>query len=146
MKALGRILALDLGEKRIGLAISDETRTLARPLTVLKRRSRQEDFNRLAGIIQEQKISLLLVGLPLSLTEDGISLEQESPKVVWMRDYARALAQEVRLEVQFCDESYSTWDAAALLRVGGKRTKQQKPIIDAAAAALFLQGYLDGHR
>ncbi|MCZ7669449.1 MAG: Holliday junction resolvase RuvX [Chloroflexi bacterium] len=63
----GRILALDLGEKRIGVAISDATRTIAQPLDMIPRTSRQADFEAIGRFVQEQQANLLLVGLPLRL-------------------------------------------------------------------------------
>lgn len=136
-------MALDLGEKRIGVALSDETRTLARSYTVLPRKSRREDFARLGHIAAAEKVTLLLVGLPVGLTLAAQATEAESPKVAWMRDYATALSAALGLPVAFCDESYSTVDAAASLHARGKRARQQREWIDAVAAAIFLQAYLD---
>ncbi len=139
----GRILAIDLGEKRIGVALSDERRILARSFTVLKRKSRPEDFARLARIVQEQQVTLLLVGLPVALTADGQATSVESSKVVWMRNYAADLSAAVGLPLAFCDESYSTVEAAASLRARGQRAREQRQWVDAVAAAMFLQTYLD---
>ncbi len=145
----GRILALDLGEKRLGVALSDERRLLARSFAVLKRKSRAEDFARLAHIIQEQQVTLLLVGLPVGLTNDGQATEVENASVSWMRDYAADLSAAVGLPLVFCDESYSTVEAAASLRARGQRARarqsarQQRQWVDAVAAAMFLQAYLD---
>jgi putative transcription antitermination factor YqgF len=60
----GRIMALDVGEKRVGVALSDETQTLARSLTVLQRRSKAQDFEALAGLARQHQVSAILVGLP----------------------------------------------------------------------------------
>lgn len=139
----GRILALDLGEKRLGVALSDERRIVARPFVVLKRHSRAADFARLARIIQEQQVTLLLVGLPVGLTTAGESTEPENARVAWMRDYATELSAAVDLPLIFCDESYSTVEAAASLHARGQSARQQRQRIDAVAAAIFLQAYLD---
>lgn len=133
-------MALDLGEKRIGVAVSDETRTLARPLTVFKRSSRAADFYRIGGIAAEQRANLIVVGLPtLPCGEEGV-------KAAWVRDYAADLARHVPIEVTFWDESFSTVDAEASLRARGKRGKRMRQMVDATAAAFFLQSYLDEHR
>jgi putative holliday junction resolvase len=83
----GRILALDLGEKRIGAAVSDEGRMLARSLLVFPRSSRAADFTRIGQLAAEHEIKLILVGLPVRL--DGI----EGTKAAWARDYGAAWAR-----------------------------------------------------
>ncbi|MEW5986261.1 MAG: Holliday junction resolvase RuvX, partial [Chloroflexota bacterium] len=80
-----KILALDLGEKRIGVAVSDETRTIARSLTVLNRTSRLADFEKIGRIVDEQGVNLLVVGLPIEL--DGA----EGARAAWTRNYTAAL-------------------------------------------------------
>ncbi len=132
-----RVLALDLGEKRIGVAISDEGWMLARSLTVLKRRSRQQDFERISRIVGEQDVSLVVVGLPL------LASGQEGDKAAWVRDYSDDLQKHLALPVQFWDESYTTVRAEASLRERGIRGKRRRMRVDAAAAAFILQSYLD---
>lgn len=136
----GRILALDLGEKRIGVAVSDATRTIARSLTVLPRKSRREDHERIARIIAEQQANLLVVGLPIPL--NGV----EGEKAAWVRDYTAELQQHIPIPVVFWDEALTTVQAYDSLRQRGKRAKQAKERIDAVAAAFILQSYLDGER
>ncbi|MGB4868784.1 MAG: Holliday junction resolvase RuvX, partial [Candidatus Promineifilaceae bacterium] len=80
----GRVLGLDLGEKRIGVAVSDATRTIATTLAVIKRTSRQDDFAQIGRFIAEQQANLVVVGLPVML--DG----HEGEKAAWVRDYAAA--------------------------------------------------------
>ncbi len=136
----GRIMALDLGEKRIGVAVSDETRLIAKSYGVLKRKSRREDFARYQNIIKEQKITLLVIGLPITLGGT------DSEKTAWVRDYAADLKQHLAIPLVFHDESLTTIEAENSLRERGIRGKKAKERVDAVAAAFILQNYLDGNR
>jgi putative Holliday junction resolvase len=133
----GRILCLDLGEKRIGVALSDETRTIARSYLVFERSSRANDFKRIAGIAEQKGVSLVIVGLP-TLADGG-----EGEKAAWARDYAFDLAGSIGIQVELWDESYSTVDAQENLRLRGTSRRRKKELIDAVAAAFILQSYLD---
>lgn len=133
----GKILALDLGEKRIGVAVSDATRTIAKSLAVFPRKSRQEDFATIARYIGEEQANLLVVGLPVPLS--GV----EGEKAAWVRDYTSDLQQHIDIPVEFWDEAMTTVQAYASLRQRGKRAKQAKERVDAVAAAFILQSYLD---
>jgi len=133
----GRIMALDLGEKRIGLALSDESRTLARPFKVLKRSSRVADYESIKRISEEQGIVLLVIGLPKLLSGE------EGDKARWVRDYSAQLSQAVELPIEFWDESFSTKDALESMKQRGISRKHQKKRIDAVASAFILQQYLD---
>lgn len=134
---IGRILCLDLGEKRIGVAMSDETRTIARSHLVIDRSSRAVDFEQIAGIVAENGVNLVVVGLP-TLAEGG-----EGDKAAWARDYASDLASSIGIPVELWDESYSTVDTMASLRLRGIAKGRKKVLIDAVAAAFILQSYLD---
>jgi putative holliday junction resolvase len=132
----GRLLALDLGEARIGVAVSDEQGILARPLTVVRRHAtRAADFAALSQIIVEQRAVGVLAGLPLGA--DG----QWGPQAKWVRRYAGKMAAALAVPVALWDESYSTADAQEILRQSGSRAA-----IDAAAAAVILRSYLDARR
>jgi putative Holliday junction resolvase len=135
--AAGRAMALDLGEKRIGVALSDGSWMIARSFTVLKRSSRAMDFEKIGRIVGEQDVSLLIVGLP-SLPSGG-----EGTMAAWVRDYVADLSSHVDVEIQFWDESFSTVDAEASLRARGVKTSRRRGQIDAVAAAFILQSYLD---
>ena len=135
--AMGRILALDLGEKRIGIAISDETRMIARSLEVMERRSRLADFERISQIVDEQGVSLLIVGLPL------LASGEEGEKAAWVRDYTLDLQRNLGLAVHFWDESFTTVQAEASLRDRGVHGRHRRRRVDAVAAAFILQSYLD---
>ena len=133
----GRIMALDLGEKRIGVALSDETHMLARTHSVIKRSSRKEDFRQLGAIAATENVTSLLVGLPIHL--DGT----EGALAAWVRDYTADLAAHLNLPYQLWDESFTTKEARASMHARGKRPRRQRNWIDAVAAAMLLQGYLD---
>lgn len=136
----GRVMALDLGSKRIGVAISDPTRTIAQSYGVVKRKSREEDFARYQQILAEQQVTLLVVGLPT--TSEG----EDSDTAVWIRDYIAEFSQQCDVPIQFWDESFTTVKAEESLRQRGKRGKKARQQVDAVAAAFILQSYLDAHR
>lgn len=138
----GRALALDVGERRVGVAISDETQTLARSLTVLERGSGDEDLASLVALVCEYKVAMVVVGLPISLDET------EGPQARRTRRYAEALSgalDEAGLAVPliYRDESYSTATASKLMIASGRGRRDRRQRIDAVAAAVILQDYLD---
>jgi putative Holliday junction resolvase len=134
---MGRVLALDVGERRIGVAISDPTGIVARPLTKIKRSSRQADFEAIGQLVHEHSVERVLVGLPLSL--DGT----EGPQARTTRRYAQALQETLSVPLEFWDERYSTSTAQDILRARGVRGRDSRQEIDATAAAVILQSYLD---
>ena len=136
----GRVMALDLGSVRIGVAISDPTRTIAQSYGVVKRKSREEDFARYQQILAEQKVTLLVVGLPTT-SEGG-----DSDTAVWIREYIAEFSQQCAVPIEFWDESYTTVQAEDSLRQRGKRGKKARQQVDAVAAAFILQSYLDAHK
>ena len=137
-----RVLALDVGERRIGVAVSDPGGSLARPLRTLRRGSRQEDFAAIAALVAEQDAGLVVVGKPLSL--DGT----EGPQARRVARYAEALAAHLPVRVVLWDERFTTTEAQEILR---RRTKERQRRaraageVDAIAAAVILQGYLDSN-
>jgi putative holliday junction resolvase len=133
---VGRLLALDVGEKRVGVALSDETATLARPWLTLKRASKKEDFARLATLCREQQIEKIVVGLPKTLRNE------EGPQARRVRRYAAELQAAFGLPVDFWDERFSSMDAQERLAAASRKVRA-KGDIDAAAAAIILQEYLD---
>lgn len=126
---MSRILAVDPGEARIGLAISDPTRTIARPLQVLRHRSRQEDAVRILSIAEEQGAKLILVGVPYD--QEG-AVGPQARKALRLLEAIQALSD---IPAVPWDESGSTLEA---LRLRGA-----DPELDARAAAVILQDYLD---
>lgn len=133
----GRVMALDLGEKRIGIAISDPTRTIASPFMVLNRKSRADDFARYLAIIEEQAVTLIVVGLPITLGGE------EGQRAAWVRDYADDFGRHIDIPIVFQDESLTTVAATEALHAQGRRGRKLKGRVDAVAATLILQSYLD---
>jgi len=127
-------MALDIGEKRIGIAVS-ESGILARPHSVLQRKSKKEDFTRLGQMIIDLKIDQLIVGLPYSIS----GYDKIGPQARRIKRYGESLAKALNIPVEYFDESYSTVEAEAFLAMTG----QKKVALDAAAAAVILQNYLD---
>ena len=139
MKVKGKVLGIDLGEKRIGLAVSDETRMIAGTHGVMRRKSRREDFERYAKIIADEHITLIVMGLPITLSGE------EGQRASWVRDYSAELKKYVAIPLVFWDERFSTSQALASLQARGKRGKRAREVVDAMAAAFILQDYLDAH-
>lgn len=132
-----RILAVDHGEKRIGLAVSDETARLARPLQVIKHVSRALDAARIAEIAAEQGAGLILVGQSFQL--DG------QPNVAGRSAarFAEALGLQTELPILLWDEALTTRDAQAAARAMGFGRSKRAGHLDEHAAAVLLQSYLD---
>lgn len=130
----GRVMGLDVGERRVGVALSDSSATLARPHSVLQRRSKAKDFAALARMVAELEVKRVVIGLPLTLEGEIGSQARRVTR------YAQALAERLDVPIEFHDERYSTVTADALLVESGR--KRRVPI-DAAAAAVILQDYLD---
>jgi len=131
-----RILALDLGEQRTGAALSDAAGWLATPLTVLKSRSREAELAAIAELVQKHRVERIVVGYPLSL--DG-SIGPQALRVDKIVERLRALLPDV--PVVLWDERLSTAQAERLIHETGRRVQRER--IDAAAAAVILQSYLD---
>jgi putative Holliday junction resolvase len=139
-----RLMALDIGERRIGIALS-ESGLLATPHSVLTRKTKKQDFARLRRLIEELEVERVIVGLPYSLEGSG----RIGPQARRIKRYADALATIVDIPLEYFDESYSTVDAEDYLSDLGdqgdrrKVAKSRQLPIDAAAAAVILQNYLD---
>jgi putative holliday junction resolvase len=138
---VARVLAVDLGRRRIGLAVSDPTGTLASPLRTIERTDPDADRAAVVAAAQEAEAQVIVVGLPRSLSG------REGPAARGARAEASALAEvagEIRVELH--DERFTTLDADRALAAAGKRRRERREQIDAAAAAVILQSYLDARR
>ena len=134
------MLGLDLGERRIGVAVSDPTGTLASPLeTVQRRRGKRPPIAALERIAREQGVGGIVVGLPLTL--EG----EEDPWCAEVRRIGDALAARLEVPVAYVDERMSSVQAEqAIRRSGGTRKRREdRSRVDAAAAAVILQRHLD---
>lgn len=135
-----RVLALDYGLRRIGVAVSDPTGTLASPVTTLQRRTgKRPPISRILDLGNEFGVRGFVVGLPLE--ETG----RENEWTAEVRAFGRRLGRRSGLPVRFVDERYSSLEAEARIRSIGlrRKAKEDKARIDAGAAAIFLQDWLD---
>lgn len=134
---MGRILALDLGSKRIGVAVSDELKIISRTLTTIERASRSTNLARIRELVKEHAVQELVVGLPKNM--DG-SIGPQGEKA--MRE-AEWLQKELDLPVNLWDERLSTLEAERTLLQADLSRRKRKKVTDKLAAQIILQGYLD---
>ena len=132
-----RILAIDYGSTRIGLALSDPTGTLARPLPFVPAKADAQLAREIAALAQKEEAHLILLGLPRHM--DG-SIGEAAAKV---QAFATALGQATAIPVKLIDERLSTVQASRQLQEAGRNARQQRGKIDSEAACVLLQGYLD---
>lgn len=136
---MGRILALDYGERRIGVALSDPTHTIASPLATLKRRAgKRPPWPEIMRLIQENEVEEVVIGLPLDLSGE------EGEWAAEVRTFGEHLARRTDLPVHWIDERLTSVRAERAVRsLGLKRSqREEKERVDAAAAALILQNFL----
>ena len=131
------ILGLDIGDARTGVAISDELGIAAHPLCTIHRKSRKAVLAELQELVTAHKVERIVVGLPLQL--DGETGTQARK----VKRFAERLEQQVNLPIVFWDESFTTLEAARILRGTKKRRRKRKQVIDQVAAVLILEGYLE---
>ena len=136
-------MAIDMGARRIGLAISDVTRTLARPLMTIEAADTNDAIRRVTGEIaklaaEEDGLSTIVVGLPVRL--DGSAGDQ----TVRVAAFVAALKQQTSIAVVTADERLSSVESESRLATRTKNWRERKKKLDAAAAAVILQDYLDG--
>lgn len=133
---MGRVLALDIGERRIGVAVSDETGILAQPLTVIQRQGAVRDAQRIAQLVREQGAETVVVGLPVTLRgEQAQAVEKVQAFVSQLRDV-------LGLPIVLVDERLSSVEADRRMREADVRRGERRQSVDAVAAALILGRYL----
>jgi len=130
-----RVIALDVGEKRIGVAASDPLGRTAQPLETIKRDERFAE--RLEKLITELGAERLIVGLPLSM--DG----SEGAQAGAVRRFVKEIEGKLKIPVTFLDERLSSREANSLIAEGGRRPGRERGATDRVAAALILRAYLD---
>jgi len=138
---VGRILGIDFGERRVGLAISDPTGTIAQPLPALtRRRGKRPPVEAIARIAEEHGATDIVIGLPLTLEGEESDWTRE------VRAFGARLAQRTGLPVHYVDERLTSVRAERTVRSLGlpKRERERKTRVDTIAAMLLLQAYLDG--
>ena len=130
-------MALDIGDSRIGVALSDPLEMLASPLTIIKRLNEASDIQNIVNLVNENKAGRLIVGLPLSLSgEAGMQAQK-------VKDFAEKLASVLSIPLEMVDERFSTVTAREYMRETSKKKDRFKKKDDAVAAAVILQSYLD---
>jgi putative Holliday junction resolvase len=133
----GRILALDLGKKRIGLALSDPLGITAQGLPTLQRVNIRSDMDALAQLIADREVTEILMGQPLHMSG------HEGRQVEYTREFAERLAERTGLEVKFWDERWTTVAAQRVLRESGASTGKRSKAVDRLSAVILLSSYLD---
>ena len=133
----GRVLALDLGKRRIGLAISDEMGLTAQGLATLERRNKRTDLAALANLIRERGVTEILMGNPLHMS--GVAGRQSE----WVQEFASALERHTRIPVRLWDERLTTVEASRVLRQSGISIEKRAAAVDRLSAVILLQSYLD---
>jgi putative Holliday junction resolvase len=137
----GRVLGLDVGTRRLGVAVSDPTGTVASPLATVPRRAPAEDARALAALAAEQEATTVVVGLPVTLAG------REGPAARSVRAYLAELAPLLpELALELADERLSTVAAERALVGGGVRRRARREVVDQVAASVFLQTWLDARR
>jgi putative holliday junction resolvase len=132
-----RILALDLGKKRVGLALSDELGITAQGLPTLERRNKRSDFSALAAIVRDNHVRSIVLGLPLHMNG------AEGSQADWVRTFAGELEAYVGIPVHLRDERWTSRQAERVLMGSGIRHGDRKAAIDRLSAVILLQDYLD---
>lgn len=135
-KKRGRILALDVGNRRIGLAVTDELGITAQGLRTLERMSKRRDMETLRKIARKYDVAEIVVGRPVHMSGD---LSPQSEKV---EKFARELGEALELPIHFYDERLTSWEANEMLDREGLSREERKGRVDQIAATLILQGYV----
>jgi len=133
----GRILALDLGKKRIGLALSDPLGITAQGLPTLQRTNIREDLAALAALVEEREVTLILMGNPLHMSG------HEGRQAVYTHEFAERLGERTGVEVCFWDERLTTVAAQRVLKESGISIEKRARAVDRLAAVILLESYLD---
>ena len=135
----GRALGLDLGDARIGVAISDDDRRLALPVGTVHTGA-PEDLKAIAALVSEHGATVVVLGLPVSLSGE------RGPAAVKAEAFADALRSVLPVPVELQDERFSTVEAERLLRAAGVIGRERRKVVDGSAATIILQAWLDACR
>ena len=131
------LLGLDIGDIRIGVALSDELGIAAHPLCTLTRKNRKVDLIAISDLVSIHKVERVIIGLPISL--DG-SIGPQAEKI---QKFAKRLAHVIDIPIEFQDERFTTAEAEEILRSLNKDTEEQRERIDEVAAVIILTDYLN---
>jgi len=136
----GRVLGLDLGDARIGVAVSDPERRLAVPVGTVHVGQPPGELKAVAALVSEHDATLLVIGLPRSMSGE------EGARAALAREFGSALGAIVRVPIEFQDERLSTVEAERALREAGVTGRDRRRVVDRSAATVILQAWLDAHR
>jgi putative Holliday junction resolvase len=132
-----RIMALDIGDRTIGVACSDEGLILASPVETIKRRGSKADSIRVDTLVKERQVGRVIAGLPLTLRGEA------GPQSVKVREFVETLRHRLKVPIEMFDERFSTREAERTLIAADMSRAKRKEIIDQMAAVVILQTYLD---
>lgn len=132
-----KILGIDLGEARTGLALSDDLGMLAHPLETIRTKERADPLERIVQIVVREKIETIVLGMPRNMNGSY------GPAAEKVKAFAGRLKAKTNCTVKFWDERLTTVAAQKSLRESGRNVKQSRAVIDQVAAQLILQGWLD---
>jgi putative Holliday junction resolvase len=132
-----RILALDLGKKRIGLAISDPLGITAQGLPNIVRTNKRTDLEALEHLAREREVGLILLGNPINMRG------AEGRQSAWVREFGAAIETRIGLPVTFWDERLTSVEAGRVLRASGISIEKRAAAVDRLSAVILLQSYLD---
>ena len=135
----GRVLGLDLGDVRIGVAVSDPERRVALPFGTVHVGRPPGELLAIAALVAEHEVTLVVLGLPLSMSGE------QGPRARLAAGFAEALRAVLTVPVEFQDERLSTVEAERSLREAGIKGRDRRAVVDAAAAQVILQAWLDAH-
>ncbi|MBU6338431.1 MAG: Holliday junction resolvase RuvX [Rickettsiales bacterium] len=137
----GRLLGIDIGTKRLGIAVSDESRLIATPKLIINRQSNLKDFAKIKEIIDEYKIVGIVAGMPINLDDSEI------PMTIFANNFCQNLDEflDKKLPIFFCDERLTSFEAREIgaSKLSRKKNKSGKKYIDDIAASLILRGFMD---
>jgi len=134
-----RILSLDFGEKRIGVAVSDSLNIIAQSVGTIERKGIKNDLKKIAELVKEYEAGKMIVGLPLNM--DGTEGKSASRAI----DFVNELKKEMQIEVEMLDERLTTAQGERVFLEADMSRKKRKQNLDKIAAQLILQNYLDSH-
>ena len=130
------IIGLDVGDKHIGIAMA--VGTVAVPVAVIERTGEEDDLERIAALTQDYETELIVIGLPRSMDSTV------GPQAELVLEFARSLSDHTDIPIDMCDERLTTVTADRLMQESGAKRKQRKANIDAMAATVILQAYING--
>lgn len=134
--SLSKIMSIDYGTVRIGIALSDPLQIIANPFRVIQN-SGEEVFSEINSIIKSEKVGKIIVGLPVNLAG------KDTKKTIEVRDFSKKLKNRISIPIIYWDESYSSAEAEEMLKKMGKSIKESRKVVDKFAASIILKSYLD---